>query len=119
MSNNVGFVLLTGILAYFLLLVISDCPPGKKTDNAQGRCCVFPFTYKGVQYHSCTTADHNKPWCSFDAVYKGQWANCGKRVKMKFKTSTMTIPRRIYKVAFISFNEKQFEKLQNNDRVKC
>ena len=58
----------------------TPCPPGKKTDDAQGRCCVFPFTYDGKSYSSCTTVDNgNKPWCSFDAVYRGQWANCGKK----------------------------------------
>ncbi|XP_078369975.1 protein SpAN-like [Oculina patagonica] len=52
------------------------CPPGKKTDDPQGRCCVFPFVYEGVSYDSCTSINHNKLWCSFDAVYAGQWANC-------------------------------------------
>ncbi|XP_078357455.1 uncharacterized protein LOC144642352 isoform X3 [Oculina patagonica] len=52
------------------------CPPGKKTDDPQGRCCVFPFVYAGVSYDSCTSINHNKLWCSFDAVYAGQWANC-------------------------------------------
>ena len=56
-----------------------DCPPGKKTDDAQGRCCVFPFTYRGKSFDSCTSYDYNRPWCSFDAVYRGQWANCGKK----------------------------------------
>ena len=56
-----------------------SCPPGKKTHDPQGRCCVFPFTYGGVSYNSCTTvANGNKPWCSFDSVYAGKWANCGK-----------------------------------------
>ncbi|KAL9980813.1 hypothetical protein ACROYT_G009451 [Oculina patagonica] len=52
------------------------CPPGKKTDDPQGRCCVFQFVYKGVSYDSCTSINHTKLWCSFDAVYAGQWANC-------------------------------------------
>ena len=59
------------------------CPPGKKTDDAQGRCCVFPFTYGGKSYSSCTTVNHNRPWCSFDAVYRGQWANCGKKTRLE------------------------------------
>ena len=61
-----------------------ECPPGKKTDDPEGRCCVFPFTYKGVSYDSCTTvANGHKPWCSFDAVYAGKWANCGKKSVMR------------------------------------
>ena len=59
------------------------CPPGKKTDDAQGRCCVFPFTYGGKSYNSCTTVNHNRPWCSFDAVYRGLWANCGKKTRLE------------------------------------
>lgn len=57
----------------------SQCPPGRKTDNPQGRCCVFPFTYGGKSYSACTTYGHNRLWCSLDAVYKGQWANCGEK----------------------------------------
>ncbi|KAL9981983.1 hypothetical protein ACROYT_G010759 [Oculina patagonica] len=52
------------------------CPLGKRTDDPQGRCCVFPFVYGGVSYDSCTSKNHNKLWCSFDAVYAGRWANC-------------------------------------------
>ncbi|PFX26880.1 Delta-like protein 1 [Stylophora pistillata] len=52
------------------------CPPGKKTDDAKGRCCVFPFEYGGKTYNSCTKVAHSRLWCSFDKVYKGQWANC-------------------------------------------
>jgi len=55
------------------------CPPEKKTDDPQGRCCVFPFTYMGKSYNVCTSVDHHRPWCSFDAVYSEQWANCGKK----------------------------------------
>ncbi|XP_078357874.1 epididymal sperm-binding protein 1-like isoform X2 [Oculina patagonica] len=54
------------------------CPPGKETDDPQGRCCVFPFVYRGVSYDRCTWINNNKLWCSLDAVYAGQWANCGK-----------------------------------------
>jgi len=43
-----------------------------------GQCCSIPFTYKGVKYASCTTANHNRLWCSLDATYKGKWGNCGK-----------------------------------------
>ncbi|CAH3123723.1 unnamed protein product, partial [Pocillopora meandrina] len=52
------------------------CPPGKKTDDSQGRCCVFPFEYGGITYQSYTKVAHHRLWCSFDKVYKGQWAYC-------------------------------------------
>ncbi|XP_022789279.1 neurogenic locus Notch protein-like isoform X3 [Stylophora pistillata] len=57
------------------------CPPGKKTDNPHGRCCVFPFVYGGKKYKSCTTVAHHRLWCSLDKVYKGHWANCASPCK--------------------------------------
>ena len=70
-----------------------SCPPGKKTHDSQGRCCVFPFTYGGVSYDSCTTvANGNKPWCSFDSVYAGKWANCGKENIVFKEDSYANIP---------------------------
>ena len=38
--------------------------------------CIFPFTYKWVKYDKCTKANHDRLWCSKDAVYKGKWKNC-------------------------------------------
>nr|AKR17060.1 euphy [Fimbriaphyllia ancora] len=66
------------LLAFSISLALgaSQCPPGKKTDDPQGRCCVFPFTYRGKSYSACTKYGHNRLWCSLDAVYKGHWANC-------------------------------------------
>lgn len=31
--------------------------------------CAFPFTYEGVVYKSCTTKNHNRPWCSITVNY--------------------------------------------------
>ncbi|XP_078349582.1 neurocan core protein-like isoform X2 [Oculina patagonica] len=57
--------------------VFSDCPPGKKTDDPQGRCCVFPFEYVGKTFNNCTDYNwrHNF-WCSLTAVYSGESARC-------------------------------------------
>ncbi|CAH3147247.1 unnamed protein product [Pocillopora meandrina] len=52
------------------------CPPGKKTDDPQGACCVFPFTYGGTTYSACTMADHNRLWCITKATGSRSWANC-------------------------------------------
>ena len=40
--------------------------------------CVFPFTYSGVSYNTCTTAGGaDVPWCAFDAVYDAtRWGKC-------------------------------------------
>ena len=39
-------------------------------------CCVFPFTYKGKTYHSCTKIGHHSPWCSLSANYDKKWGHC-------------------------------------------
>ena len=55
----------------------SDC----RTE--QGNSCVFPFTFKGVTYKTCTTAesDNNKAWCatqvdSDGVVVNNKWQDC-------------------------------------------
>ncbi|XP_068746370.1 fibropellin-1-like isoform X3 [Montipora capricornis] len=58
------------------LLIHSYCPPGKKTNHPQGRCCVFPFIYAGKKYYSCTTSSARHPWCSFDEYHTWNWAYC-------------------------------------------
>ena len=30
----------------------------------EGNECVFPFKYKGVEYHNCTSEDVYQPWCA-------------------------------------------------------
>ncbi|XP_067041766.1 epididymal sperm-binding protein 1-like isoform X3 [Acropora muricata] len=61
-----------------------NCEVECKTKTTDGKCCSFPFTYKGVTYNSCTKIDHNKLWCSLDTSYKGRWGNC---VECKTKTT--------------------------------
>ncbi|XP_074621612.1 72 kDa type IV collagenase-like isoform X3 [Acropora palmata] len=62
-----------------------NCEVKCKTKTTNGKCCSFPFTYKGVTYNSCTKIGHNKLWCSLDTSYKGRWGNC--EVKCKTKTT--------------------------------
>jgi len=39
--------------------------------------CVFPFTYRGVEYSECTTVDNDGvAWCSTDATFDGNWGEC-------------------------------------------
>ncbi|KAL9966864.1 hypothetical protein ACROYT_G024997 [Oculina patagonica] len=54
---------------------VDSCPPGKETDDDQGRCCFFPFEYKRKTYDNCTNVDRHRPWCYLDAEGK-EWANC-------------------------------------------
>ncbi|XP_068692167.1 coagulation factor XII-like isoform X2 [Montipora foliosa] len=53
-------------------------PEDCSVKTTQGKCCHFPFTYRGKVYQSCTTKNHDKPWCSTTANYDqdGQWGNC-------------------------------------------
>ena len=44
--------------------------------TAQGAACVFPFTYKGITYNSCTRVDASQPWCSTESVYSSKWGYC-------------------------------------------
>lgn len=44
-----------------------------------GAPCVFPYVYKNVTYHHCSTIDHHRPWCATVADYRpnqGLWGNC-------------------------------------------
>nr|XP_058947366.1 uncharacterized protein LOC131775289 isoform X2 [Pocillopora verrucosa] len=57
----------------------AHCPPGARTKDPSGRCCVLPFEYEGRTYHKCAgkvPGNFERPWCSFDAVYNGDWASC-------------------------------------------
>lgn len=47
-------------------------------NTTSGECCRFPFKYKDVSYQDCTKADHHRPWCSLDPVFKGRWGDCGR-----------------------------------------
>ena len=46
--------------------------------NGKAGCCVFPFTYRGIQYLDCTDLDHDQKWCAVTSDYDvdGQWGNC-------------------------------------------
>merc|ERR1712228_649746 len=41
--------------------------------TAQGRPCMFPFTYGLKTFQSCTEWDHDQPWCYAEG---GGWGNC-------------------------------------------
>lgn len=65
--------------------------------TTEGKKCVFPFRYKNKSYYSCTTANHDRPWCSVqnkvDGHYK-QWGNCNvKTCDLKKKKCLMKYDR--------------------------
>ncbi|XP_068120881.1 uncharacterized protein [Hyperolius riggenbachi] len=48
--------------------------------NANGAPCIFPFTYKGIKYYTCTTAgqDDRRLWCATTRNYEHdrKWGFC-------------------------------------------
>ena len=51
--------------------------------TVDGRDCVFPFTYRGLSYSSCTTAEsvNGAAWCATEvdssgAVVHSKWQDC-------------------------------------------
>ena len=65
----------------FSFTLSGKCPPGQKTHDPEGHCCVLPFEYKGKTYGACTNAElRDRMWCSLDAVYGNKWAYCGKEL---------------------------------------
>ena len=47
----------------------------------EGKDCVFPFTYKDVEYYECTYTDSPTPWCATQVdpsgtVVTNQWGDC-------------------------------------------
>ncbi|CAM4617406.1 epididymal sperm-binding protein 1-like [Lepidochelys kempii] len=53
----------TCVLAWALALLCEG------TQGADPAPCIFPFTYKGKVYTSCTTEDSSRPWCATTASY--------------------------------------------------
>ena len=64
------------VFSLIALPVTTTSPTVCLQKTTSGKCCSIPFKYKAVTYNSCTNADHNRPWCSLDSVYKGKWGNC-------------------------------------------
>merc|ERR1712106_206387 len=61
--------------------------------NVVGAACVFPFTYGGTTYHSCTTAGGLASWCytevsSAGVGVTGKYGDCGTGAARTGKTST-------------------------------
>ena len=57
-----------------VLFFCLDMPCPVKTSS--GKCCSFPFKYKGITYNDCIKTDYPKPWCSLDPVFRMRWGRC-------------------------------------------
>jgi hypothetical protein len=68
---------------FFLFLnpYIKSCPLFSGTVSCKtvtGKACVFPFTFRGVQYTDCTTHSLNRRWCGTTAQPNhAEWGYCG------------------------------------------
>merc|ERR1719187_1902616 len=72
----------------FLVLLVPLCqsqryPRRCITDGGRltGRQCVFPFIFRGNEYHSCATVAYHRPWCSirtdrYGRHMRGFWGYC-------------------------------------------
>lgn len=49
------------------------CHLGCAAKTTRGKCCRFPFTYRGRVYRQCTTVDSHWPWCF---TRKRKWGYC-------------------------------------------
>ncbi|XP_031550527.1 epididymal sperm-binding protein 1-like [Actinia tenebrosa] len=78
--NFVLFALLQSVL-------VTSLVSGQMTTS--GENCTFPFTYRDIVYNSCTTKNHNRPWCSTTANYDTdkKWGNCAGFAKSGVETT--------------------------------
>ena len=71
------------LIALFLCsLCLVAGTPGLQCRTVKGNSCIFPFTYKGVTYDSCTRKDSVKAWCATEVLSNGvvvnsKWEDCG------------------------------------------
>ena len=66
------------LFSAFLISSGYSCGVWTKGGNGNGECCVFPFSYHGVNYFTCTYQDHSNPWCAVTSDFDqdGVWGEC-------------------------------------------
>ena len=86
MAHNEQTTLLILDLKIKLIGMSSNC----KTEH--GPPCVFPFTYRGKKYDSCSAKYGQKTWCStktYNGNYiRGHWGYCNKDCSEKSNSIT-------------------------------
>ncbi|XP_031567066.1 CUB and peptidase domain-containing protein 2-like [Actinia tenebrosa] len=80
------------LCAYLLLVafLVQVCQGNAQASQCSvktttGKCCVFPFNYKGTQYNKCIDDYHKRPWCATTDDYDKdkQWGDCDLVCKVK------------------------------------
>ena len=82
-------------LIILLIILLTPSPsllPSHLCTTTTNDQCIFPFSYKGVEYSSCSTVDNNgEQWCSTrtdhtGAHVQGSWGQCGDHCSAGCKT---------------------------------
>merc|ERR550539_103193 len=68
------------MIALFPFLSLVATTHGERW-TVKGDRCIFPFTYKGVTYKTCTKADSELAWCATEVhpsgkVVNNKWEDC-------------------------------------------
>ncbi|CAF1377186.1 unnamed protein product, partial [Adineta steineri] len=71
----------TGLISLRGVITVVAAEPQTLTvevtsNSFTAQSCVFPFTFNGTNYTSCTTIDDTQLWCSPSAIYTGQRLYC-------------------------------------------
>jgi len=82
-------------LIILLIILLTPSPsllPSHLCTTTTNDQCIFPFSYKGVEYSSCSTVDNNgEQWCSTRTDHtgghvQGSWGQCGDHCSAGCKT---------------------------------
>ncbi|XP_028415778.1 72 kDa type IV collagenase-like [Dendronephthya gigantea] len=91
-NNNVFWC---GITTYVIddVSTWENCATGATCEvkTTSGKCCVFPFYYRGIKYSACTTvANNNVFWCGITTyvVDVSTWENCATGATCEVKTTS-------------------------------
>ena len=90
-----------------LLIKIEFSFPGNITQlkTVSGQMCIFPFTYNGEQYQTCTTVDSILPWCPTRLDSHGMpvdWEYCQQDWSEYFLCLFSTLGSKITKELYIA-----------------
>ena len=69
------------MIALFSCLCLVGTTLGLQCRTLEGDSCIFPFSYKGVTYQSCTKTDSVLAWCATEVTSSGKvvnkkWGDC-------------------------------------------